>query len=72
MTLITADQTRAFYEHRGLCLGEQAEDVTRCSHCEDPTDPDDLGHLDGQDVCVPCLAALTGDDFGAPDRARDL
>jgi hypothetical protein len=69
---ISPDQSRAWYESRGLLLGEQDDDTARCSHCQEPTDPDELIVLDGQDVCLPCLITLTGEDPYAPDNARDL
>lgn len=75
MSLITPEQSRGWYENRGLVLGEQCDDddtPDRCSECDEPTLADELVVLDGQDVCVPCLVALTGDDVGAPDRLRDL
>jgi hypothetical protein len=71
--LITADQSRHFYERRGLTLGEQGDDTGDCcTRCEWLTDPDDLLDLDGQNVCRPCHLALTGDDPRAPEHARDL
>lgn len=73
MSLITEAQSAAWYEARGRVVGEQTDDDTdRCSHCEEPTLADELVVLDGQDVCVPCLVALTGDDPYAPDHNRDL
>lgn len=72
-TLITPEQTAAYYEQRGLVLGEQ-DDICGecCSHCEWLTAADELVTLDGQDVCLPCLSVLTGDDPYASDTARDL
>lgn len=72
MTLISPEQTAAWFEAKGRALGEQDDDTDRCSHCEEPTLADELVVLDGQDVCVPCLITLTGDDPYAPDNARDL
>lgn len=70
---ITEAQSAGFYENRGLTLGEQDDGCGECcSNCEWLTDVDELVNLDGQDVCVPCLHALTGDDPYAPDNARDL
>jgi hypothetical protein len=70
--LITPEQSAAFFEQRGLVLGEQDEVGECCSHCEWLTPADELTVLDGQDVCLPCLYALTGEDVYAPDNARDL
>jgi formylmethanofuran dehydrogenase subunit E len=70
--LITPAQSRFFYEQRGLVLGEQDDTGDCCTHCEGLTPADELTVLDGQDVCLPCLYALTGDDPYAPDNARDL
>jgi DnaJ-class molecular chaperone len=53
------------------CRGTGETD-DRCSHCEELTLADELAALDGQDVCLPCLTALTGDDPYAPDNGRDL
>lgn len=72
MSLITEAQSAAYYEARGRALGEQADDTDRCTECQEPTPADELVALDGQDVCLPCLTALTGDDPYAPDNARDL
>jgi hypothetical protein len=69
---ISPDQSCAWYEGRGVLLGEQDDDIARCSHCGEPTDPDELIVLDGQDVDLPCLIALTGEDPFAPDNARDI
>jgi hypothetical protein len=69
--LISPDASRAFYERRGLVLGEQP-DGSRCGHCDTPTDPDFLLDLDGVPVCRPCALALTGDDPHGPDSWRDL
>jgi hypothetical protein len=72
MSLITPEQSAAWFEQRGLVLGEQDEVGDCCSHCEWLTPADELTVLDGQQVCVPCLYALTGEDVHAPDNARDL
>lgn len=74
MTLITEAASAAWYEQRGLVLGEQCDDddADRCTECHEPTLADELVALAGQDVCLPCLTALTGDDPYAPDNARDL
>jgi hypothetical protein len=70
--LIAADESRHFYERRGLVLGEQPDTGGCCTRCEWLTDPDDLLDLDGQNVCRPCHLALTGDDVFSPDSWRDL
>jgi hypothetical protein len=73
MSAITVEQSAAWYESRGLTLGEQTDDEpTYCGECGYVIDPDDLADLDGQRVCVPCLVALTGDDVRGVDSERDL
>jgi recombinational DNA repair protein (RecF pathway) len=72
VSAITVEQSAAWWERRGLALGEQADDTTHCTECGYVTDPDDLTDLDGQQVCRPCVTDLTGDDPFSPDHARDL
>lgn len=72
MSLVTPAQSAAWFEAKGLVLGEQVDTCDECTHCEWPTAADELVILDGQDVCVTCLHALTGDDPYAPDHWRDL
>lgn len=53
------------------CQGTGQTD-DRCAHCEEPTLADELVDLDGQECCLPCVVALTGDDVYGPDNARDI
>lgn len=69
MSLITAEQTAAYYANRGQVLGEDDTCGECCSHCEWLTPADELVVLDGQDVCRSCLYALTGDGPYAPDTS---
>lgn len=70
MSLITEAQSAAWFANRGLA-GEQPDEAT-CTHCHDAPSRTSSSPLDGQDVCLPCLYLLTGDDPYAPDNARDL
>lgn len=72
MTLISPEQSTAWYEAKGLALGEQTDAPDRCSECQGPTLADELVTLDGQDVCLGCLLLLTGDDPHAPSASRVL
>jgi hypothetical protein len=49
----------------------ELRDCHRCSHCDDPTHPDDLVLLDDQKVCAGCRDRLTGEDVGGPSE-REL
>lgn len=70
IALITEAQSHAHFAARGLA-GEQPDDPA-CSHCQHPTDPDDLADLDGQQVCGVCATALVGSDVSGPEHGRDL
>jgi hypothetical protein len=51
MSLITETQSAAFYENRGLCLGEQADDIDTLHRCRTNDGP-------AVDDCAQCGGVL--------------